>query len=54
MTIAELIDEIAMVIYLGKMLGEDTHTIAEAIYDGYIKKEDTEDEASTEVCQRAR
>ena len=43
MTIAELIDEIAMVIDLGKMLGEDTHTIAETIYEGYIKKEN-EDE----------
>lgn len=38
---AELIDEIAMVIDLGKMLGEDTHKIAETIYESYIK-EDTE------------
>ena len=39
----ELIDEIAMVIDLGKMLGEDAHTIAETLYKKYIAKEN-EDE----------
>jgi hypothetical protein len=48
MTKDELIDEIAMIIGVGIMLGQDTHEIAEALYEGFIQKEG-EHEPSTEV-----
>ena len=40
MTKDELIDEISLLIYLGIMLGEDTHIIAESLYKKYIAKEE--------------
>lgn len=48
MNVDELIDEIAMFIELGFMLGEEAHTIAESLYKKYIAKEDKDEVLQTD------